>query len=154
MVARRRLTRGSGPSITRRSSSALLVLLLTAAAPAATLKLRTVGEGSQSEARTPLKRVFRTGAEWESFRSRQLKGARLGAVDWKREMVLGAFMGERPTSGYRVRIASAEVAKGRLNVRVTQQKPAAGAVTASVITAPYHVVAVPRHAGPVVWTGR
>ena len=116
MAAGHRLSRGGGHLFIGSSSAAFVALLLITAVPAAPLKPRSLGEGSQSGVRAPLKRAFRTAAEWDGFRARYLKGARLAGVDWKREMVLAVFLGERPSSGYRLRISSAEVTQGKLKV--------------------------------------
>jgi hypothetical protein len=60
-------------------------------------------------------------------------------------------MGQKPTSGYGIRIRQAAVEKGKLVVRVTERRPPPDAITAQVITAPFHVVAVKKTDLPVTW---
>jgi len=71
------------------------------------------------------------------------------AVDWSTEMVAGVFLGSRNTAGYTVEILSVAPEQGALVVRYRQREPASDAITAQIITTPYHLVAVPRNAGEV-----
>jgi hypothetical protein len=99
--------------------------------------------------------VVRTPAEWSALWSKHGGGGAgapaLPAVDFSRNMVLAAFLGTRRTAGYAVRISGATEEGKKLAVRVSERKPPPGAVTAQVITAPFHIVAVPKSALPVVW---
>ena len=64
-------------------------------------------------------------------------------------MVVGVFLGQRPSAGYSVEIIRTVDANGRLRVEYVETRPPAGSVTAQVLTAPFHLVAIPRHADPV-----
>ena len=76
-------------------------------------------------------------------------GQAMPTIDFSRETVVGVFAGTRPTSGYGVEIVKAADANGTLIVDYVETRPGPGAVTAQVLTAPYHLVAVPRHDGEV-----
>ena len=68
------------------------------------------------------------------------------AVDWGAEAVVLVAMGQRPTAGHGVELASrkAPVKDGAAGLRVTFSSPPAGALTAQVMTSPCLVVALPR----------
>ena len=71
------------------------------------------------------------------------------AGDFTREMVVGVFLGSRPTAGYGVEIVRAREEAGALVVQYREGSPSRDAMTAQVITMPYHLVAVPRDEGEV-----
>ena len=62
-------------------------------------------------------------------------------------MVVGVFLGSRPTAGFGVEIVSAREEQGALVVRYRETRPAADAIAAQVLTSPYHLVAVPKRGG-------
>jgi hypothetical protein len=64
-------------------------------------------------------------------------------------MVIGVFLGSRNTAGYSVEIIAAQPGADALVVRYRQREPARDAITAQIITMPYHIVAVPRTSGEV-----
>lgn len=90
--------------------------------------------------------VVRTAAEWEAlWRSHQPARPPV-AIDFAKEMVVGVFLGSRPTPGYGVTIVSA-VEEGKvLRVRYRVTSPPSDAILAQVITFPYQIVAVPKSA--------
>jgi hypothetical protein len=73
----------------------------------------------------------------------------LPAVDFYQEMVVGIFLGSRPTAGYSVEIVRTLVRGGALVVQYVEKSPGRGDVTAQVVTMPYHLAAVLKHAGEV-----
>jgi hypothetical protein len=72
------------------------------------------------------------------------------AIDFGREMVALAALGERSSSGYGAAIRSASVdASGTLHVLVTEYRPGRGCGSAAVITYPVAVARLPRREGPI-----
>lgn len=65
----------------------------------------------------------------------------LAGVDFATQMVLAAFQGQHPTAGYQIEITAVDAS---YQVVVEATEPAEGCITAQVLTAPFHVVAVPR----------
>jgi len=59
------------------------------------------------------------------------------------------FIGTRPTAGFSVEIVRTVKVNGAVRVEYVEGQPGRGAVTAQVITAPFHLVAVPKEDGPV-----
>ncbi len=70
-------------------------------------------------------------------------------MDFSKEMVVGLFLGSRPTAGYILEIVSAVQDNGSLVVKYRESIPQRGSMTAQVLTSPYHVVAVPFFPGGV-----
>jgi hypothetical protein len=134
------------------------LLILTLLLPgAASTSPRLLAHGEQSGISKPEKLVVKSQPEldrlWKRARAAGAPDGRKAApkVDWSREMVIAVFLGERPSAGYRVEIPEVKESGGKLQVRVTEVKPPADAITASVITTPYRVVAVRRNQRPVQW---
>jgi VWFA-related protein len=93
--------------------------------------------------------VVRTQAEWESLWRRHAAGRPVPSVDFSREMVVGVFLGSRPSGGFSVQITGVSRAGDQLVVTWSERSPAAGQLAAQVMTAPSHLVTVPRHDGQV-----
>lgn len=74
------------------------------------------------------------------------------AVDFTREWVLGAFMGERPTGGYRIDIQEVRLKGREITAVVTQKQPGPDDFVTMVFTYPGHVVAVERPPEPGEYT--
>ena len=111
---------------------------------------RTIEKGDQSLVDDAKQVVARTDAEWSQL-WRQHAGERPRPhVDFSRESVVAVFMGSRPNAGFSTAIVSATGGGGALIVRYTETKPARGAVSAQVLTFPFHIVAIPKVAAPSV----
>lgn len=97
--------------------------------------------------------VFYTEQAWKlAVKQHPWSGAQpagLPAVDWKKDMVLTATDGTRPTAGYGLAITGVQRVGADIVVRVRETRPAAGAILAQVITHPSDAVAVRRMEGPV-----
>ncbi|HEU4884286.1 MAG TPA: protease complex subunit PrcB family protein, partial [Longimicrobium sp.] len=72
-------------------------------------------------------------------------------VDWTREMVLVATMGQRRSGGYSIRVESVRRDGGELVAAVVETSPGARCGVIAAITAPADVVIVPRSDAPVRW---
>ena len=90
--------------------------------------------------------VVRTNAEWAALREEHHAGPELAPVDFSREMVVGVFLGSKPTAGWGVTIVSAVEEGGVLRVRYRETAPPPGSISAQVITFPYALVAIPTSA--------
>jgi hypothetical protein len=95
--------------------------------------------------------TVRSAAEWASLWKENGAPGALPAVDFSREMVVGVFLGSRPTAGYGVEIVRAVGNSGALVVEYIETAPSRDAITAQILTAPYHLVAIPKHDGAVTF---
>jgi hypothetical protein len=135
-----------------------LILVLTAtlapppAAPNAKLtdmileapSTRTIEKGDQSNVDDAKQVLVKTEAEWTKLWQQHATGRPRPPVDFSKEMVVGLFMGSRPNAGFSTAVISATAGNGALIVRYTETMPAAGSVSAQILTFPFHLVAIPR----------
>jgi len=112
---------------------------------------RTLDKGAMSNVDDHLQTSARTAAEWTALWKKHNYDKPAPAVDWSKEMVVAVFMGSRPTAGFAVEIASVAERDGKLVVAYRETAPKAGAVSAQVLTAPYHIAAVPKSSLPVAF---
>jgi hypothetical protein len=117
---------------------ALLATAMQAPAP------RTIEKGDQSNVDSAMQALVRTDAEWTALYRKHNFDRQPPKVDFAREMVVAVFMGSRSTAGYTTSILTAMEVKGVLVVRYNEAMPKAGMMTAQIITAPYHIVGIPK----------
>jgi hypothetical protein len=130
-------------------NSIFAILLMTATVQAGSAALRSLDRGDQSNIDEPRQAVARTAAEFEVLWRQHAPERPVPKVDFSREMVVGVFLGSRPTAGFAVNIVGTREDQGVLVVQYRETRPARGLVTAQVITSAYHIVAVPARAGDV-----
>lgn len=127
-----------------------LALALTAAmAWQAGGAARVVDRGDQSSIDEPRQVIARTAEEWTALWRRHAPDRRPPHVDFDKEMVVGLFLGGRPTAGYSIELVGTAQDQGALVVRYREGSPPPGLLTAQVLTFAYTLVALPKHAGEV-----
>jgi hypothetical protein len=126
---------------------ALAALLQTTPQP----PVRTVGKGPMSAIDGPRQVTVLSAAEWAALWKENGVNAPLPAVDFSREMVVGVFLGTRPTAGYGVEIVRAIGNSSVLVVEFVEAAPPRDAITAQILTAPFHLAAMPKHGGEVTF---
>ena len=126
----------------------VLTTLLQASSP-----IRTIGKGPMSGVDAARQVTVRTSADLSALWRLHAPNGQLPqapAVDFSREMVVGVFLGTRPTAGYGVEIVrTVAPPSGALIVEYVETAPSREAITAQILTAPYHLVAIPKRAGEV-----
>jgi uncharacterized membrane protein len=117
----------------------------------------TIARGDASRIEDPRRIVARTEDEWRALWALHAgPDAPAPAVDLSRVVVAAAFAGEKPSAGYVIEISAADHADhpedpGGVRLVVGQRGPGRDVVAASIITSPFHIVAVPRSAGEIWW---
>ena len=112
--------------------------------------MKTIDQGTQSRVEAARTVVVSSEEEWAKLWRVHAPDKPLPPVDFSREMVVGVFLGTKPTAGYGVQIVGTrEEPSDSFVVRYRVASPPLGAMTAQVITTPYHLVAVPKRAGEV-----
>jgi hypothetical protein len=76
------------------------------------------------------------------------------AVDFATEIVVGIFLGGRPTTGFSVAILAAEWEGNGIRIDWEERQPGTGCVVSPAITHPYLLAAVSRTEGPVDFNGK
>jgi hypothetical protein len=121
------------------------MIALVLAVAMQTANPRIVDQGARGSIQTRRDVVVRTQAEWDALMP-SLRGDQPKAVDFSKEMIVGVFLGSRPTPGYGVTIVSADEENGVLHVKYRETAPQPGMIAAQVITYPYQVVAIQKSA--------
>lgn len=111
-----------------------------------------------SGACAPSLRVIRTSDEWAGawaeLAAKHDPVPPPPAVDFAREMLLVATMGERTTGGFAISVERAVLQGGTLHAYVLESSPGATCATTQALTCPADVVRVARRDGPVAFVVR
>jgi hypothetical protein len=105
---------------------------------------RTIDKGDQSNIDDAKQVLVRTDAEWTALWRQHSPDRPKPKVDFSKEMVVGVFMGSRSNAGFSTAVTLATTGNGVLIVKYTETVPPPGAITAQVLTFPYHLVAIPK----------
>ena len=126
-------------------TSMWVALAVALAAPQAVLEEltpTTIAQGTDSAITEPRQVVARTTDEWRALWSAHSSGA-LPSVDFSRAIVVGIFLGSRPTPGYRVTVVGATAKDATAVVRFVEDRPDQDAILPQVLTTPFHLVTLP-----------
>ena len=93
--------------------------------------------------------TVRTAAEWSALWKDHAPTAKMPAVDFSKDMVVGIFLGSKPSAGHDVEIVGVRTEEKDLIVEYVQKQPGRGTLAAQILTEPFHLVSVPKHAGTV-----
>ncbi|MFA5859120.1 MAG: protease complex subunit PrcB family protein [Elusimicrobiota bacterium] len=84
--------------------------------------------------------------DWDVLWKTHVSGTSLPAavpnIDFKTSTVVAVFMGEKPTSGYGIRISSIEESDKKIYLELEQTLPEAGAAVKPGAIQPYHIVVI------------
>ena len=112
---------------------------------AADVEILTVAKGADGP-RQAGQVVARSAADWQEAWARHGGPGSAPSlppeVDFARQVVVAVFQGQRPSAGHEVIIESVRDRAGGLEVGYASVAPGPDCFTASVITFPFHVVAV------------
>ena len=111
--------------------------------------MKTVDKGPMSGIDTPRQVTVKTPADFAALWKSHAADRKMPDVDFTNNMVVGIFLGSRPTAGFGAEIVSAQPESGALVVKYKETRPSRDMITAQVITSPFHLVAVPKFDGPV-----
>ena len=129
------------------ASAVLVSALMQGAVP----PVRSLDKGAISSVSAARQVTVREGGEWASLWKTHAPDRPAPAIDFTKEMVVGIFLGTRPTAGYAVEIVGYSGSGNDLVVQYRETAPSRDAITAQVIVSPYHLAAVPRRTGMVTF---
>jgi len=116
--------------------------------PRATKGFRTLAKGIFSAFREPKRELIKDKSEfekaWAQCSARDESRTKIPDVDFETEMVLLVAMGQQRTGGYAIEITAVTPTQDRVRVALKTKEPAPGGITIQALTAPFHMVAVPR----------
>jgi len=123
----------------------LMSCVLSAQAP----MFANVAKGDVSGQQTARQVTVRTPAEWTALWKEHAPTEKMPAVDFSKSMVVGIFLGTKPSDGHEVDIVGVRMEEKDLVVEYVRKQPGRGTVAAQILTEPYHLVSVPSHPGTV-----
>ena len=124
----------------------LLLAVVSAQTPPS---FTNIAKGDVSGQQTAKQVTVRTAAEWTALWKDHAPTEKLPAVDFAKNMVVGIFLGSKPSAGHEVEIVGVRTEQKDLIVEYVQKQPGRGTMAAQILTEPFHLVAVPKHAGTV-----
>ena len=125
----------------------LFAAFLQAAAPSA--KVETVHRDGSSGIEDARQVVVRTAGEWTKLWREHGGNQPEPRIDFATRTVIAIFLGTRPSAGYAVEIVGTRADGAGLVVEWREGKPERGMVAAQIMTAPAHIVSVPKVSGPI-----
>ena len=126
-----------------------IAALFQGAASTTTATMKNVAKGPISGIDTARQVTVRSAPEFATLWKSHAADRQMPDVDFNTNMVVGIFLGGRPTAGFGVEIVSAQPEAGALVVKYKESRPSRDAISAQVVTAPFHLVAVPKFEGTI-----
>ena len=126
-----------------------LLLMTMASAQAPQSGFTNVAKGDASGQQTGKQVTVRTPAEWAALWKDHSTSEKLPQIDFAKNMVVGIFLGSKPSAGHQVEIVGVRTQNTELIVEYVQRQPARGTMAAQILTEPFHLVSVPKHDGTV-----
>lgn len=109
----------------------------------------SVAKGAQSTVNAYRTVIARNETEWQTLWGTVPMRRAAPKVNFENTMVVGVFLGSRPSAGYAVEVSGVKEENGALVVEYFEREPAEGTASADVITTPFAIAGVPMHAGDV-----
>lgn len=109
----------------------------------------SIAKGDMSGQQEARQVTIRTAAEWKALWKDHSPTEKMPTVDFAKNMVVGIFLGSKPSTGHDVEIVGVRAQEKDLIVEYVQKQPGRGTMAAQILTEPFHLVAVPKHAGTV-----
>ncbi|HZH33144.1 MAG TPA: protease complex subunit PrcB family protein [Pyrinomonadaceae bacterium] len=109
-------------------------------------EIRELAAGSYSSVRAPFVGVARDAATYAELRQLHDQLPELGADFFKTNVVVAAFLGQRSSGGYGVRITRGDAGRasgGGVLLRVSEKSPAKGGFSTMALTYAFQIVSVP-----------
>jgi hypothetical protein len=101
-----------------------------------------VAGGYLSQIDEARKVVVRTDAEWQALWKAHASTP-APKVDFSKSIVVGVFLGMRPTAGHTVRILRVNRTTSGADVEYVQSEPDRNGMSAQMLTFPFHLVSLP-----------
>src|SRR3954467_6372793 len=131
----------------------MIGLLSMAAATAGPGPFKVLQSGGYSGIEESREVVLRSEAEWRSLQlGPSPTGATPPAVDFSKAMIVGVFLGTRPTGGHAGEITKIEREGAELVVTYRERKPGPNDIASQVITTPFQLVTPAPFPGRVGFT--
>ena len=118
-------------------------------------KIRTLAKGAfsgfQKETYLVVTNQTQWAEVWKKNSAQQTPAKPLPKVDFEKETVLLAAAGQKQTGGHSIEIVRIDEIADKTAVIIKVTAPRPGGFSIQALTAPFHIVAVPRIKGPVLF---
>ena len=128
-----------------------IVLMLAAQAGGGPADIETIVRDNMSNVEDAKQAVARTPAEWAALWRLHAGDQPAPKVDLTTRTVIAVFLGTRPSAGYAVEVSGTKRAGPTLTVEWREHAPKPGQMSAQVITAPSHLVSIPKFDGEITF---
>ena len=126
----------------------LTVVACAAVDVARAFPIRNVAKGAFSGIADAKQEVIKDRAAWEKLWSQHSVNKRgenkIPEIDFTKEMVIFVAMGRQRTGGYSIEVVNVAVVDQKLKISFKRKSPPPGAMATMALTAPFHIVAVPK----------
>jgi hypothetical protein len=116
-------------------------------------KIRTLAKGAFSGIEKATELVVTNSTQWaevwKKHSAQQQPAKALPEVDFKTNSVVLVALGRKPTGGYAVEVSDVRSSEGKTEILVKTRAPKPGGIQLQALSAPFHIVAVPKISGPV-----
>ena len=127
----------------------IVILLIMLGQVPSTVPMKTIEKGMDSQVDKSQQVAARSAEEWAKLWNLHAGERPRPPVDFAREMVVGVFLGSRPTGGFSIDVVGAREEGGALVVQYRETRPPPRSVAAQILTSPYHIVTLPARGGGV-----
>lgn len=119
-------------------------------------KMREIGKGVFSGVQDRLEVAVTNATQWTELWQRhcaqKTPAEKAPEIDFEKETVLFVALGRKPTGGYAAEIAEVKRGAKSAEVIVRTRSPKPGGFQLQALSAPFHIVAVPKIEGEVKFT--
>ena len=122
-----------------------------ASTTASATRIVPIAHGPLSNGSTARESVVRNPEDWNTLWASLPTKQAAPQVAFDQMMVVGVFVGNRPTTGYKVEITGARKDGDTLVIQWREVPPAEGSSVNATVTTPFAVAGLPRHDGPVTF---
>ena len=130
-----------------------LVVCISTIVAAEGLKMRTIAQGNFSGVQAATQVVVTNAAQWQDLwkkhSAHRTPAEPAPEADFQKESILFVAAGQKRSGGHRVEITEVKEAEGKTEVLVQTRGPKPGGIQLQALTAPFHIVAVPKLTAPV-----
>ena len=107
-----------------------------------TIAFTNVAQGTSSQIDEPRKVIVRSAEEFQAL-WKSHSAAPLPKVDFSKSIVVGVFLGMRPTADYTVGIQAVRRTESGAVVEYIEGAPDKSRMVAQLLTSPFHLVSIP-----------
>lgn len=125
------------------------LLALVVAAVMQSGGMETIVRDNMSGIEDARQAVAKTEAEWLALWRAHNPAAPAPKVDFNKRIVVGVFLGTRPSAGYSVEISGTKADGKALLVEWREFPPKPGNLSAQLLTSPAHLVTIPKFDGAI-----